>query len=94
MVIPRNPVFINVIHEWKAQHSYPDRLVALYKRVGAQYFFAMANHHDNLDLWDSKYQSWNSVMLGPKKHHGGLGGGRQSPGVTVWHQRPLRLRLD
>jgi alpha-L-fucosidase len=41
--------------------------VALYKRAGAQYFFAMANHHDNLDLWDSKYQEWNSVRVGPKK---------------------------
>jgi alpha-L-fucosidase len=27
----------------------------------------MANHHDNLDLWDSKYQEWNSVRVGPKK---------------------------
>ena len=40
---------------------------SLYKRVGAQYFFALANHHDNLDLWDSRYQPWNSVRVGPKK---------------------------
>src|SRR6185369_13228767 len=45
----------------------PDKLVALYKRVGAQYFFALANHHDNFDLWDSKYQPWNSVRVGPQK---------------------------
>jgi len=45
----------------------PDKLVALYKRAGAQYFFALANHHDNLDLWDSKYQPWNSVRVGPQK---------------------------
>jgi len=41
--------------------------MALYKRAGAQYFFALANHHDNFDLWDSKYQPWNSVAIGPKK---------------------------
>jgi len=60
--------FKDVIHEWKARKWDPDRLVALYKRVGAQYFFAMANHHDNLDMWDSQYQPWNSVNMGPKKN--------------------------
>jgi alpha-L-fucosidase len=59
--------FKDVIHEWKAEKWNPEKLVALYKRVGAQYFFALANHHDNLDNWDSKYQPWNSVAIGPKK---------------------------
>jgi alpha-L-fucosidase len=59
--------FKDVINEWKAENWNPDSLVALYKRVGAQYFFAMANHHDNLDLWNSKYQTWNSTRVGPKK---------------------------
>jgi alpha-L-fucosidase len=59
--------FKDVIHQWKAEKWDPDQLVSLYKRVGAKYFFAMANHHDNLDLWNSKYQSWNSVNVGPKK---------------------------
>jgi len=59
--------FKDVIHEWKADKWEPERLVSLYKRVGAKYFFAMANHHDNLDLWNSKYQPWNSVKVGPKK---------------------------
>ena len=39
----------------------------LYKKIGAQYFFALGNHHDNYDLWDSQYQEWNSVNIGPKK---------------------------
>lgn len=59
--------FKDVIHQWKADQWDPEYLVSLYKRVGARYFFAMANHHDNLDLFDSKYQSWNSVVVGPKK---------------------------
>lgn len=46
----------------------PERLVALFKKTGARYFFAMGNHHDNMDLWDSKYQSWNSVNMGPKRN--------------------------
>lgn len=60
--------FKDVIHEWKAEHWNPDELVGLYKSVGAQYFMAMANHHDNLDLWDSKHHEWNSVKVGPKKN--------------------------
>ncbi|MEO7047951.1 MAG: alpha-L-fucosidase [Ferruginibacter sp.] len=64
---PSKVGFKDVIHDWKAQNWDPEKLVALYKRAGAQYFFAMANHHDNLDLWDSKYQEWNSVRVGPKK---------------------------
>jgi alpha-L-fucosidase len=59
--------FKDVIHTWKAENFDAEKLVALYKRVGAQYFFAMANHHDNFDLYDSKYQPWNSVNVGPHK---------------------------
>jgi len=59
--------FKDVISLWKAEKWDPEKLVSLYKRVGAQYFFAMANHHDNLDMWDSKYQTWNTLAVGPKK---------------------------
>lgn len=59
--------FKDVINEWKAEKWNPEELVKLYKRVGAKYFFAMGNHHDNLDLWDSKHQPWNSVNVGPKQ---------------------------
>jgi alpha-L-fucosidase len=42
--------------------------VAKFKRAGARYFVAMANHHDNFDLWDSSHQEWNSVNIGPHKN--------------------------
>ena len=64
---PSQVGFKDVIPRWKAENWDPEKLVALYKRAGAQYFFALANHHDNLDLWDSKYQPWNSVRVGPQK---------------------------
>lgn len=64
---PSKAGFKEVINSWKAERWDPEKLVRLYKRVGAQYFFAMANHHDNLDLWDSKYQEWNTVRVGPRK---------------------------
>jgi alpha-L-fucosidase len=60
--------FKDVIHQWKADRWDPDSLVALYKKAGAKYFMALANHHDNFDLYDSKYQpDWNATKIGPKK---------------------------
>lgn len=59
--------FKDVIHEWEAEEWNPDSLVRLYKDVGARYFFALGQHHDNFDLWDSPYQEWNSVNMGPKR---------------------------
>ncbi|WP_145861021.1 alpha-L-fucosidase [Pedobacter suwonensis] len=59
--------FKDVINEWKADQWDPEELVGLYKKAGAKYFMAMANHHDNLDLYDSTHQKWNSVRMGPKK---------------------------
>lgn len=59
--------FKDVINEWKAEQWNPDELVGLYKEAGAKYFVALANHHDNFDLYDSSYQSWNSVKQGPRK---------------------------
>lgn len=59
--------FKDVINIWKAEKWNPEKLMALYKKVGAKYFFTLGNHHDNFDLWDSKYHKWNSVNMGPKK---------------------------
>jgi len=60
--------FKDVINEWRAEQWNPEELLSLYQRAGAKYFVALANHHDNMDLYDSKYQpEWNSVKMGPKR---------------------------
>ena len=59
--------FKDVLPLFKAEKWNPDSLVALYKKIGARYFFALGNHHDNFDLWDSQYQEWNSKRIGPKR---------------------------
>jgi len=64
---PSQAGFKEVIHEWRAQNWDPEKLVRLYRRAGAQYFMAMGNHHDNFDNWDSTYQPWNAVNLGPRQ---------------------------
>ena len=50
-----------VIDRWK-----PEELMDLFVEMGARYFMAMGVHHDNFDCWDSTYQPWNSVRVGPK----------------------------
>ena len=57
----------DIIPLWKAEKWDPDRLMALYKKAGARYFVSQAVHHDNFDLWNSKYHRWNAVAMGPKR---------------------------
>ncbi len=64
---PSTNGFKDVIHQWKAANFDPDKLLKFYKANGAKTFMALANHHDNFDNWNSKYQEWNSVALGPQK---------------------------
>ena len=64
---PSTNGFKDVIHVWKAANFDPDKLLKFYKENGAKYFMALANHHDNFDNFNSKYQPWNSVALGPQK---------------------------
>ena len=60
--------FKDVIRQWRAEQWDPDALLALYRKAGARYFVALANHHDNFDLYDSRFQpEWNSTRIGPKK---------------------------
>ncbi|MEI7733169.1 MAG: alpha-L-fucosidase [Verrucomicrobiota bacterium] len=64
--------FKDICNLWKADKFDPDALMSLYKQAGAKYFVQMANHHCNFDNYDSTYQPWNSVKIGPKKDLVGL----------------------
>ena len=57
----------DLCNDWKAENWNPEELINLYKSVGARFFMTLGNHHDNFDLWDSPYQEWNSVNIGPRK---------------------------
>jgi alpha-L-fucosidase len=56
----------DICHNWEIDRWNPDELMDLYVEMGARYFMAMGVHHDNFDCYDSKYQPWNSVRVGPK----------------------------
>ena len=62
----------DTIPAWKAEKFDPEHLIDLYKTAGAKYFVSMGVHHDNFDLWNSKYQRWNAANMGPKKDIVGL----------------------
>jgi alpha-L-fucosidase len=65
---PTRVGFKDLIPTWTADKFDPDHLLGVYKKAGAKYFCSMAVHHDNFDLWDSKYQKrWNAVATGPKR---------------------------
>ena len=69
---PSKVGYKDIVKRWGAEQFNPEELMDLYARAGAKYFVAQATHHDNFDNWDSKYQSWNSVRVGPKKDIVGL----------------------
>ncbi len=57
----------DICHIWRPENWNPEELIRLYAKTGAKYFVALANHHGNFDCWNSKYQPWNSVNVGPGK---------------------------
>jgi alpha-L-fucosidase len=87
--------FMEFLKNWKADAWQPERLMGLYKAAGAKYFVAMANHHDNFDMYDSTYHEWNSVKVGPKRdvcgewekaaRKAGLKFGLSNHAAHAWH---------
>lgn len=59
----------DILAEWNPQKFSPAYYVKLYKEAGAKFIMIQGVHHDNFDLWDSDYQPWNSVNLGPKRDY-------------------------
>ena len=79
---PSRVGYKDIVPLWKAEKWAPDHLMELYKAAGAHYFVAQAVHHDNFDNWNSKYQKWNSVNMGPHKDM-----------VGIWQQSAKKLGL-
>src|ERR1035437_5971052 len=58
--------FKDVCNDWKAEKWDPAELLKRFQGAGAKFLVQMANHHDNFDNFNSKFQPWNSVNVGPK----------------------------
>lgn len=64
---PSEVGYKEVLRDWRPNKLDPERLTKLYKKAGARFLMIQGVHHDNYDLWNSKYQPWNSVNVGPKR---------------------------
>lgn len=65
---PSKVGYKDVANAWKTENLDTDKLLKYFtENLGAKYFMALAHHHDNFDNWNSKYQPWNSVNIGPKR---------------------------
>lgn len=64
---PSKTGYKDVLHTWSPDSLDPARLAALYHKAGARFLMIQGVHHDNFDLWNSKYQPWNSVNIGPHR---------------------------
>jgi alpha-L-fucosidase len=53
--------------QWTLLNWEPDALIERYKKAGARFFLALANHHDNFDTWNSGHNPWNAVNIGPHR---------------------------
>ncbi len=69
---PSKVGYKDLVGLWHASKFDPEHLMSLYKKAGAKYFVSMGVHHDNFDLWNSKYTRWNAVNMGPRKDIVGL----------------------
>ena len=91
---PSEVGFMEIMNRWKADAWDPDGLLDLYQAAGAKYVVAMAQHHDNLDLFESSHP-WNSLRVGPKRdivgtwerlvRARGLRFGVSNHGAHAWH---------
>jgi alpha-L-fucosidase len=64
---PSEVGYKEVLRDWNPTKLDPEKLTEIYKDAGARFLMIQGVHHDNYDLWNSKYQPWNSVNIGPKR---------------------------
>jgi alpha-L-fucosidase len=64
---PSEVGYKEVLHDWNPTKLDPAALTKIYEDAGARFLMIQGVHHDNFDLWNSKYQPWNSVNIGPKR---------------------------
>jgi alpha-L-fucosidase len=64
---PSEVGYKEVLRDWNPVKLDPAALTKLYEDAGARFLMIQGVHHDNYDLWNSKYHPWNSVNIGPKR---------------------------
>jgi len=64
---PSEVGYKEVLRDWNPGKLDPAKLTRIYEDAGARFLLIQGVHHDNYDLWNSRYHPWNSVNIGPKR---------------------------
>lgn len=87
---PSEVGYKDVLGAWKAPKWDAAKLTQHFYDAGMRFMMVVGVHHDNYDLWDSTYQPWNSINIGPKRDM--IGGWSQAArqlgmkfGITFHH---------
>ncbi len=64
---PSEVGYKEVLRDWNPTGLDPAGLVSLYHQAGARFLLIQGVHHDQFDLWNSRYQPWNATRLGPHR---------------------------
>lgn len=64
---PSEVGYKEVLRDWNPTGLNPAALVSLYQQAGARFILIQGVHHDQFDLWNSRYQPWNSTQMGPHR---------------------------
>ena len=51
---------------FRGEHFDAAQWVALFKQAGAKYVMPVAEHHDGFAMYDTEFNRWNAVNMGPK----------------------------
>jgi alpha-L-fucosidase len=63
---PSEVGYKEILRDWNPTKLDPAVLTKIYKDAGVRFLLIQGVHHDNFDMWNSHYQPWNSVNIGPK----------------------------
>jgi alpha-L-fucosidase len=64
---PSEVGYKDLLKDWNPTKLDPAAHIRLFQEAGARFVLVQGVHHDQFDNWDSKYQPWNSVNIGPKR---------------------------
>ncbi|MCG6190049.1 alpha-L-fucosidase [Maribellus maritimus] len=64
---PSETGYKDILRDWNPAKLDPASLTKIYHDAGARFLLLQGVHHDNFDNWNSKYQPWNVVNLGPHR---------------------------
>ena len=67
---PTEVGYKEVLRDWNPTKLDPEKLTKIYEDAGARFLMIQGVHHDNYDLWNSKYHPWNSFIKAPNRPQG------------------------